>query len=173
MKQPIAGVVPSDAAETTIMTVWPSIAVYKSGQFLGRLCEIKWPKVYIFRLGYLFALLSIPHAVFLYFCRIAPRIGIRYRLTNRRVIIERGLNGMGESAIGLEEFDTIQIVVQPGHEWYPAGDLVFLRDGTEVFRLGGVSRPEGFQQVCLKAHLAFCSVAEVQRQQQPTPLAVA
>ncbi len=35
MKQPIAGVMPSDTAETTIMIVWPSIAAYKSGLFLG------------------------------------------------------------------------------------------------------------------------------------------
>lgn len=37
MKQAIAGVVARDMAEVDVMTVWPSIAAYPSGRFLGRL----------------------------------------------------------------------------------------------------------------------------------------
>ncbi len=172
MKQPIAGVVPSETAESTIMTVWPSIAAYKSGQFLGRLFAINWPNVYIFRLGNLLALLAIPHAAFLYFCRIAPKTGRRYHLTNRRVIVERGLTGVDAGSIRLDDFDEIKVVVQPGQQWHHAGDLSFCRDGREVFRLAGVSRPEGFRQTCWKMHVAHCSVAEaLRRQQQPQPIA--
>ncbi len=169
MKQPIAGVVPSETAEATIMTVWPSIATYPSGQFLGRMFELRWPDIYIFRIGHLLALLAIPYAAFLYFCRIAPKTAIRYRLTNRRVLVERGLAGVAAGWIALDEFDEIQVQVQPGQAWYHAGDLSLLREGREVLRLGGVSRPEGFRQTCWKAHLAHCLVADVRRQQQLQP----
>ena len=171
MKQAIAGVAPSETAETTVMTVWPSIAMYPSGQWLGRLCEKRWPDIYIFRIGNLLALLSIPHALFLYFCRVTPKVGIRYRLTNRRVVVERGLIGQLERAVPLQEFDHIEIDVKPGQQWFHAGDLVFRRGQEEVFRLEGVSRPEAFRQTCLKTRQAHCSVAEVRRQQEQQSVA--
>jgi hypothetical protein len=166
MKQPIAGVVPSDVAETTVMTIWPSIAMYPSGQWLGKLYSIRWPDIYIFRLGNLFALLSIPLALVLYFCRVAPKIGTRYRLTNRRVIVERGISGVEERAIQLREFDDVKIDQLPGQAWYVAADLSLCRDQLEVFRLQGVSRPEALQRVIEKAHQAHCLVASVREQQQ-------
>ncbi len=172
MKQPIAGVVPSAQAEATITTIWPSIAAYPSGQWIGRLCGLKWPDVYIFRIGHLLALALIPHALFLYFSRVAPKIGMRYRLTNRRVVVERGIGGEREErAIGLTAFDTIKTDVLDGQQWYDAADLVFLHGDSEVFRLEGVSRPEPYRQTVLKARQAHCSVAEVLRQQaQPAPV---
>jgi hypothetical protein len=89
--QPIAGVVPSEMKEVTVMTVWPSVAKYGLGLALGQAYAIRWPDVYIFRLGNLLALLAIPLSLPLFFLRIAPGIGTRYRLTNRRIIVERGL----------------------------------------------------------------------------------
>ncbi len=167
MKQPIAGVVPSAEAEATVTTIWPSIAAYPSGQWLGRLCGLKWPDVYIFRIGHLLALAVIPHALFLYFCRVAPKIGIRYRLTNRRIVVERGIGGEREErAIDLSAFDAVKNEVLDGQQWYDAADMVFFRSGTEVFRLEGVSRPEPYRQTVLKTQQAHCSVAEVLREQQ-------
>src|SRR5438309_4412785 len=123
--QPIAGVVPPEFKETTVMTVWPSVAKYGLGRTLGTLFDIRWPDVYFFRLGRLIALASIPVALVLFFMRIAPFIGTRYRLTNRRIIVERGLTSVEDKAVDLDRFDTINIEVQPGQSWYEAGDLVF------------------------------------------------
>ena len=103
--QPIAGVVPCERKETTVMTVWPSVARYGLGRTLGTLFAIAWPEIYIFRLGNLIALLAIPIALVLYFVRIAPFIGVRYRLTNRRIIVERGLTGVLDKAVDLDRFD--------------------------------------------------------------------
>jgi hypothetical protein len=166
MKQPIAGVAPAEVAETLIMTVWPSIAAYSSGQFLGRLFAVRWPNIYLFRLGNLLALLSIPVALWLYFCRIAPVTGVRYAVTNRRVVVQRGLRAVEARSIALNAFDEIQIDVRPGQSWFQAGDLVFRHSGKEAFRLPGVSRPESWQQVCWKARGAFLGVQQ-SRQQQP------
>ena len=165
MKQPIAGVVPSETAEATITTIWPSIAVYPTGQWLGRQFSIKWPDIYIFRIGNLLALLSIPVAAFLYFCRVAPKIGIRYRMTNRRLIVERGLSGLQERSVDLSELDDVVADVKPGQEWYDAADLVFRHEGREVFRLEGVSRSESFRQTCLKTLQAYSTVSQVRQQQ--------
>jgi PH (Pleckstrin Homology) domain-containing protein len=161
--QPIPGVVPAEIKETTVMTVWPSVSVYGLGRALGRLLAVRWPDVYIFRLGNLIALLSIPVALVLYFMRVAPFIGIRYRLTNRRILVERGLSGVEDKAVDLDRFDTINIEVQPGQAWYHSGDLVFKLGNVETFRLEGVSRPEAFRETCLKSHLAHATVIRARR----------
>src|SRR6266404_1698398 len=135
--QPIAGVVPPEIKETTVMTVWPSVAKYTLGRTLGSLYAIRWPDVYIFRLGNLVALATIPIALVLYFMRIAPGIGLRYRLTNRRILVERGLTSKLDKSVDLDRFDSITIDIQPGQAWYHAGDLVFKQGNVETFRLEG------------------------------------
>lgn len=157
---PIAGVSPAEVREVTVMTVWPSNAKFGLGRLLGRWYAKTWPDIYIFRLGNLIALLSIPVALLLFFMRIAPFIGTRYRLTNRRIVVERGLSGKEDKAVDLDRFDSIQIVVQPGQAWYDAGDLVFKLGNVETFRLEGVSRPAAFRETCFKGHLAHKGVKQ-------------
>jgi hypothetical protein len=164
--QPIAGVMPAEVREVTVMMVWPSVAKYGLGRALGTLFAIEWPGVYIFRLGHLIALLSIPIALVLYFLRIAPGIGTRYRLTNRRIIVERGLTGKEDKAVDLDRFDRIDIDVLPGQAWYDAGDLAFKLGNVETFRLEGVSRPDAFRETCLKSHLAYASVKQARQRQR-------
>jgi hypothetical protein len=162
MNQAIAGVAPTDGVETTVMTVWPSVAAmrllgFPVGRILGQLLNLK-AGFYIFTVGNLFALLAIPLGLALFFKRIGPFVAMRYRLTNRRIIVERGLTFREEKSIDLDRFDSIQIEVEKGYEWYDAGDLVFLQGEVERFRLEGVSRPAAFRQVCLKSHLAYTGV---------------
>jgi len=163
LPQAIAGVVPPEVRETTVMTIWPSVAMYPIGRALGSLFAIRWPDVYIFRLGNLIALLSIPIALPLFFMRIAPVIGTRYRLTNRRIIVERGLSGVLDKAVDLDRFDAINIEVQPGQAWYDAGDLIFMLGKVETFRLEGVSRPAAFRATCMKSHLSHVGVKKARR----------
>ena len=59
----------------------------------------------------------------------------------------------------------IDVAVLPGQDFLHAGELVFKRDGKEVFRLSGVSRPEAFRQVCLKARNAMVRGRQVCEQQ--------
>src|SRR5256885_17017762 len=158
--QPIAGVAPAEIRETTVMTVWPSVAKYAIGRTLGQLYAIRWPEVYIFRLGNLLALLFIPVSLVLFFVRIAPGIGTRYRLTNRRIIVERGLTSKEDKAVDLDRFDAVEIDVLPGQAWYHAGDLVFKLGNVETFRLEGVSRPAAFRETCLKSNLAHSTVKQ-------------
>jgi hypothetical protein len=79
----------------------------------------------------------------------------RYTLTNRRVVIQRGLRTVEESWVELDRFDSIEVEVLPGQEWYKAGNLLFRRGQIETFRLDGISRPETFRQTCLKAQMGY------------------
>ena len=155
----IAGVVPPQHAEATVMTVWPSIASTGLGCFLGRIYAID-VGLGPFTIGRLLTLLSIPVPLVLYLSMRLPWRILRYRLTNRRVAIERGIAGRVEQYVDLARFDTIDVEVQPGQAWYPAGDLVFRLAAVETLRLPGVRSPESFRQACLKVRQSYVSVAE-------------
>ena len=156
---PIAGVSPAQTREVTIMSVWPSIAMFGLGRMLGRAYAMTWPDIYIFRLGNLIALASIPVALLLY----GMRIFIRYRLTNRRIVVERGPSWKEAKSVDLDRFDAIDLVVQPGQAWFDAGDLVFRLGNVETFRLEAVSRPDAFRETCLKAHVAYRTIKQAQQ----------
>ena len=117
-----------------------------------------------FTLGKLWALATIPLSLAVYLWRLLPGRCRRYSLTNQRMVVRLGLTAKPGPAIGLDQFDAIETVHLPGQEWLHAGDLVFKREGQEVFRLPGVSRPEGFRHACLKAQNALLRGREVCQQ---------
>ncbi|HEX7378266.1 MAG TPA: PH domain-containing protein [Pirellulales bacterium] len=187
MKQAIAGVVPPETGEVTIMQVWPSLAALAGGRFWGRLygnrsgATIPGTPI-VLTLGKIIALLSIPLILPVYFLMLLPcfiflpKLGPfpglyvsnpwarSYRLTNRRVLIERA-GGEVEASVGLDNFDAIDVEVLPGQEWYPAGELIFRQGKVETFRLSGVPRPETFRQTCLKTQRAHSSVKKAVAQE--------
>ncbi len=153
----IAGVVPPATSEVTIMSIWPSVAASSAGQFFGRLYSIDagvWPLT----VGNLIALVSIPVMLGLYLSMRLPWAITRYRLTNRRITIDRGISWKVEQYVDFDRFDSIETEVKPGQEWYPVGDLVFRLGAIETFRLAGVRRPEAFRQACLKVQQSYVSV---------------
>ena len=103
----------------------------------------------------MFMALTWPLGLFLFFWMLAPWSLRRYRLTNRRVIIETGPKFRAEQFVDLDRFNQIDIEASPGQTWYPAGDLVFKLGPVERLRLIGVGYPETFRQICLKAHQAY------------------
>lgn len=161
--QNISGVTPPTVAEATVMTVWPSVASTAPGRALGRLYRIDagFGPVSVGRLA---LLATIPVGLALYLSLRLPWAIRRYRLTNRRVIVERGVNPVVEQYVDLDRFDAIDVDVRPGQEWYAAGDLVFRRGQVETLRLPGVSRPESFRRTCLEARQGYVAVAALQPQ---------
>ncbi|REK17509.1 MAG: PH domain-containing protein [Planctomycetota bacterium] len=154
MKQPIAGVTAPQTREVTVMTVFPTLGAFSTGRLMGRLCGVQLGYG-IFTLGNLFALLLIPFALALFAYSLLPWVLTRYRLTNRRVTVQKWVRPVDERWVDFDRFDTIDIEVQPGQEWYPCGDLVFRSGATETFRLAGVSRPETFRHTCLAARRGY------------------
>lgn len=172
MSAAIAGVAPAQQREVTIMTVWPSIAATGYGRWWGRRFENNLGITLLgipITIGRLMALVSIPFILPLYFHMLVPRIpGLvfgwpnpacrRYRLTNRRVIVEQAFGGGEQQSVSLDRFDAIDVNVLPGQAWFPAGDLIFRQGAIETFRLSGVPHPETFRHTCLKAHQGFVGV---------------
>jgi hypothetical protein len=156
MTQPIAGVTPAETREVTIMVVYPTLGASPLGRVIGQLCRLQIG-IGFFTLGKLMALLLIPPAIGLFAFTLMPFVLTRYRLTNRRVAVQRGWTAVDERWVDFDRFDTIEVEVLPGQQWYPAGDLVFLNGSIETFRLQGVSRPETFRHTCLEARRAFVS----------------
>ena len=146
------------------MTVWPGIGSMLLGRWVGQLAGNRMGYGF-FTLGKLLALATIPVSLAVYLWRLMPGACRRYALTNRRIIIQLGLTAKDGLSIGLDEFDSLEVAVLPGEEWLHAGDLVFKREGMEVFRLRGVSRPEVFRHVCLKASNSLIRGRQVSLQQ--------
>ncbi len=174
MAQAIAGVVPDTEKEVTVMTVWPSIAATAYGRWWGRRFAndvgITLFGVPI-TIGRILALLSIPLILPVYFHMVIPRLpfvlfGVpnpscrRYRLTNRRVIVEQAFGGGEQQSVSLDRFDSVSVEVEPGQAWYPAGNLIFRLGDVETLRLVGVPHPQSFRHTCLDANAGFVGVLQ-------------
>jgi len=184
MPQAIAGVVPDTEKEVTVMTVWPSLGATAYGRWWGRRFANQAGMTLFgvpITVGRVLALLSIPAILPVYFLMVLPRVPFvifgfknpncrRYRLTNRRVIVEQAFGGSEQQSVSLDRFDSIDLEIEPGQEWYPCGNLIFrLSDGkggdrkrgdVETFRLVGVPHPKPFLHTCLKAHAGFVGVQQ-------------
>jgi len=158
MKQAISGVSPAGEGESTIMTVWPSMGRTAFGQLLGRLYGIKAGIGNVLTVGNLIALASIPQALALFFLSITPWSCLRYRLTNRRVVVERGFIAKVQKEVSLDNFDSIEVDIRPGQEWFPCANLVFYKGKIETFRIEGIPHHEGFRHSCLNAQRGFAGV---------------
>ncbi len=168
MKQAIAGVTPPELGEATITTVWPSIAYTGLGRALGRAFQSRLGFGNIMTLGNVLKLATIPVTLGIFFAMLlVPGMNHRYRLTNRRLLIESGLSPKIDSAVLLSDFDAIEIEVLPGQEWYPCGEMIFRKGKVETFRLSAVPHPEAFKQICLKTQRSFAAVKNVQAHQAP------
>jgi hypothetical protein len=153
------------AGETTVMVVWPTIGATRIGRLVGRLSGVRIGLGGFFTLGKLLALLTIPLSLGVFCWQLLPYVARRYRITNRRIVIGRGLSGVAGGSIGMDEFDEIRVEQLPGQAWLRAGEVLYLRDGRERFRLSGVSRPEVFRRVCLETQMSLASVRRVLEEQ--------
>ena len=170
MRTPIVGVAPPELAEATSTVVWPSIGAYGLGRLVGRWCGVRIGYGF-FTLGKLLALLTIPLSLGVYLWKILPFICRRYRLTNRRIVIQKGYSAKDAASVALDAFDAIEIQVRTGQSWLRCGDVLFVRrespgsTAQEVLRLPAVPRPEVFRQLCLETQSATLSVRNVLRAQ--------
>lgn len=158
----------SSIPETLITTVWPTMAASPAGRLVGRLCASQLGYGF-FTLGKLLALATIPLSLIAYFWRFMPVLCRRYAVTDRRVIVQKGLTAVEERSLGMAEFDAIEVVVRPGQEWLAAGDLVFRRDGQEILRMPGICRPEIVRRACLKTQATLLSFEQVRSHQAAEP----
>ena len=119
-----------EVSEKKIMTVWPGIASMRLAAGSGGWPEIAWATVFSrWASCWPGDDPGQPGGVS---WRLMPGACRRYTLTNRRLIIQRGLTATEGPSIGLDEFDSIEVAILPGQDWLHAGELIFQREGKEV-----------------------------------------
>lgn len=144
--QAVTGIVPPQTGEATIRTAWPSVtAVSAPGAQLGRaliktkiLAPVAW-------------LMLAP----LYFVKILPFFARRYTLTNRRLMVQRGLKPHPRQQVALVDIDEVRLVEGSYNAFYRAGTLEVIGGGQVKLTLAGVPAPESFRQSVLNALMAW------------------
>ena len=146
LSQPITGVVPPQLAEANIRTAWPSVtAASLAGANLGRT---------LIR-SIVFAPLGWVLLAPLYFIKVAPFFAKRYTLTNRRLMVRRGLKGRPRQEVALSAIDDVRLVEDSYNPFYRSATLEVLSGGKVVLTLTGVPEPEAFRQSILNALFAW------------------
>ena len=144
-KQIITGVVPPLVDEAIIRQVWPSVASFHGVASLGRtlmrtivLAPLAW------------VLLALP-----YFIKILPVFARRYTLTNRRLMIRRGLKPTPSHEVALADIDEVRYKEDENSSFYRAATLEIVSKGQVVLILPGVPGPESFRQAILNGVMAW------------------
>jgi uncharacterized membrane protein YdbT with pleckstrin-like domain len=87
--------------------------------------------------------------------KFAPFIAKRYTLTNRRLMIRRGLKPQPSHEVSLADIDEVRIDPKSVDDFYRAGTLEIVSKGQVVLTLPGVPEPEGFRHVVIDSCKAW------------------
>jgi hypothetical protein len=140
-KQAVTGLVPPQQGEALIREVWPSVASHPGVAGLGRALT----RTYV--LAPLAWLLMAPF----YFLKVLPFLARRYTLTNRRLMVRRGLKPHPTHEVPLADIDEVQVRRDANSDFYRAANLDVLSKGKVVLTLPGVPEPESFRLCVLNA----------------------
>src|SRR4051812_20197900 len=114
-KQAVTGVVPPQTREALIREVWPSVAAFPGPAALAQ-------KLMRSLIG---APLAWMMMVPLYMYKVVPlgRLAIRYTLTNRRVMIRRGMRPEASQQVALADIDDVRLLRDANSEFFRSGTL--------------------------------------------------
>ena len=147
-QQVVTGLVPPQVGEALIRQEWPSVAATPAVAGLGRAVM---SRPYLRVLAPLTWLLMAP----LYFVKILPFLAKRYTLTNRRLMIQRGLKPRPTHEVALADIDEVRLRTDANSAFYRAGTLEILSKGQVVLTLPGVPEPESFRHAIVNAYKAW------------------
>ncbi len=156
--QPICGV--SSTSETEIRSRYPSIAATGLGRLIGSLCESIPTKIWGVKLSYLiFALPLAPLGTLVYVLQ--KLTGVKYTLTNWSVQVWSVIGVQQHRGVALTDIAEIELTIQPGQEFYHAGDLTLVdAKGDVLLTISGIGRPDVFRENILKARQARVATQE-------------
>ena len=143
---PVTGVTPPALKEALIRVAWPSVAAIPPVASLGRILILS---IALAPLGWF---LMLPF----YFRKILPFVGTRYSLTNRRLMIQRGLRAKTASQeIALADIDDVVLHKDANSYFFRSGNLDIISKGQVRMKLAGVPEPEAFRHAILNACMAW------------------
>ena len=143
--QPVTGVTPPQVREALIREEWPSVTVVPPVATLGRMLI---RSMVLAPLGWF---LMLPF----YFKKVLPVLATRYTLTNRRLMIQRGLKPQPVQEISLAEIDEVRIQTDANSDFFLAATLEIVSKGQVKLSLPGAPEPESFRHAILNACKAW------------------
>ena len=133
--QVIPGIGAPGAGEALIREVFTSVAARPAVASLGRMCI----------LSIAFAPLGWGLMLPFYFLKILPGLARRYTLTNRRVMLRRGLKPVASGEVKLSEIDDVRVVTDANSQFFRAATLEIVSDGKVVLTLPGCPEADAFR----------------------------
>lgn len=158
-RQAVTGVMPPQLGEALIREAWPTVAGLSPA-----LASLGKSLTRTFILAPLGFLLLLP----LFALKFAPFICRRYTLTNRRLMIQRGLKPAPAEQVALADIEDIRFDPKAVDPFFISGTLEILSKGRVVLTLPGVPEPEGFRQTILNARSAWVPSAHAAAPASPT-----
>jgi len=145
-RQAVAGLMPPQLDEALIREAWPSVLDRSAG--LATLASKLIKSVILAPLGWL---LLAP----LFARKLMPVLCKRYPLTNRRLMIRRGLKPHPVQEVALADIDEVRLAPNSSNGFYRSGTLEVVSKGHVVMTLLGVPEPEGFRHAIINAYKAW------------------
>jgi hypothetical protein len=145
-RQAIAGLTPPQQAEAMVREVWPSVV--EAQPALAALGQKLISSVVLAPLGWL---LLAP----LYFKKILPFLSTRYTLTNRRLMIRRGLKPRPVKEVALADIDDVRVAADSHNVFYKSATLEVLSKERVVLTLAGVPESDSFRHSILNTVAAW------------------
>jgi hypothetical protein len=137
--------VPLDTNGTRIRLTWPTIARVPMVAGLGKMLN---NTIILAPLGWLVMGLF-------YFSKVLPIVGIRYQLTDKKVLIQRGWKGGISQAIALGDIDDVKVDPATIDQFFRSADLIITSGGRTEMTLTAVPDAEAFRHAILSARNAF------------------
>jgi hypothetical protein len=144
-RQAVTGVVPPGLGEALIRQGWPSVASVPAAARVGRQLTAS-------RVGAPLAWLLLAP---LYFKKVMPFLATRYTLTNRRIMIQRGLKPHPVQEVPLADIEDVRVVRDDNSEFFRAANLEIIAKGQVALMLPGVPEADSFRVAILNACKAW------------------
>jgi hypothetical protein len=143
--------------EAIIRDVWPSVAAHPGPAGLAR---ATYRTIVLAPLGWL-VLAPIYFAKLLAIVPGLSGLATRYRLTNRRLMICKGLKPVPDKEVSLDRIKDVKLVTDANSEFFVAGTLEVLgENGQTLLSLPGVPEPESVRHAILQAVTAWGPVLQ-------------
>ena len=150
--QVVTGVVAPQVQEAMIREVWATVTANHAASTLARKLI---SSIVLAPIGWL--LIAPVWAIrFLGFLPGLSFLTVKYTLTNRRLMIRKGMKAQPAQEIPLDQIQDVRILADGNTDFYVTATLeVVNKDGKVAFNMPGVPEPESFRQAILQARDAW------------------
>ena len=146
MTPAVTGLIPPSLREGLIREAFPTVVGLSAGAAM--LAKKLMQSLVLAPLGFL---VLAP----IFALKFAPFLCKRYTLTNRRLMIQRGIKPSSVQEIALIDIDEVRSNDAAVDPFYVSGTLEIVSNGQVVMTLPGVPEPEGFRHAILDSVKAW------------------